>query len=835
MYNETFCVRDSAHRYAVVNLFDRDELTKDDCIGRCAVDLSLIGAVPKTCYVPVARDTTLHPLDPFDLPSTGDAFGARTAFVGLTLLRSKSPPAGSEAAEATANGSVTVVTPEEDSQSVGGARQHSSRSMTGMNGVVLSDEPPAVALSAPGESTGEGEEVPGAVTSDDGCSTPRASSQASTRPTTPLTSPMKRNIHKVTRLRNSQRSSVKVFDREHSAADVPKLRAVAENVFRACNVDDDGKLNLREFTSCVKALGYEMDADTTRVLFDTLCAAPGATTNAPVDGLSLEAFAKYVCTKPLRAVVSAADCMLVRRVFESFDVDKSNALSDEEMKNCIVKVLGLPEHHSRVRRVLQNAAEMRKEQEHGAEGVDFITFFDILIASNVLSESRMMAVTDLFKLIDADNSGALVHAEVSVMLSAAGITDEAMVTLLREFGFASEAMDLDQIHSRTDPTASKMKEVGLERFLDVVVRADDREIPGTENFSLAQLLRLKRAFTNIDRDGSGAVSIEELSKMAHTLKLDVTSDDLEELMEEADVDGDGEIQFSEYLDAVSRGVLAGTDAAELFNVKAMSEVSTYLLSHDEQDEVEELAQQNQTVDFLERRVVPMITRMWTARRGGYLGMYDIAYKEHSRSHFGDDHVVDFHSGVVPGDGGKGGKGNRVAPGKPGKLMRLKSKAQVNAQSTTASMRPISDEKVLAVWKTRNLCIANCMLVALISSVSSAIIDIVANDYFPIDQGQGTNYRNHSWWRYYALTTIPACTFASIEVGTIYYLALYCALTFSHIVGLVLYPVNEERKYMIRSIIHNCFEMPYPNNNIEGINPLRGYSRFRILLTLFLYR
>jgi hypothetical protein len=33
-------------------------------------------------------------------------------------------------------------------------------------------------------------------------------------------------------------------------------------------------------------------------------------------------------------------------------------------------------------------------------------------------------------------------------------------------------------------------------------------------------------------------------------------------------------------------------------------------------------------------------------------------------------------------------------------------------------------------------------------------------------------------------------------------------------SMVLYPVNEERKFMIRSVIHNCFEMPYPNTNVE---------------------
>jgi hypothetical protein len=37
---------------------------------------------------------------------------------------------------------------------------------------------------------------------------------------------------------------------------------------------------------------------------------------------------------------------------------------------------------------------------------------------------------------------------------------------------------------------------------------------------------------------------------------------------------------------------------------------------------------------------------------------------------------------------------------------------------------------------------------------------------------------------YVLGTVPACVLACVEVCIIYYLVLFCALTFAHIVGLV---------------------------------------------------
>ena len=132
----------------------------------------------------------------------------------------------------------------------------------------------------------------------------------------------------------------------------------------------------------------------------------------------MEAFTKYVSSKPLRSVVSAGDCLLVRKVFDSFDADGSNAMSlDSEMENCVVKILGLPLESPRVRRVLNLA---RKTAGPGADSIDFIGFFDVLVDGNVLSESRVMAITNLFRLMDFDRSGTLIMPEVKSALYAAG-------------------------------------------------------------------------------------------------------------------------------------------------------------------------------------------------------------------------------------------------------------------------------------------------------------------------------------------------------------------------------------------------------------------------------
>lgn len=103
----------------------------------------------------------------------------------------------------------------------------------------------------------------------------------------------------------------------------------------------------------------------------------------------------------------------------------SNTMNRAEMENCVMKILGLPRESHRVCRVLGIAREMATVDGGGSGGddVDFISFFDILVEGNVLAESRVMAVTNLFRLMDFDRSGSLVMSEVkSILYAAVGLS-----------------------------------------------------------------------------------------------------------------------------------------------------------------------------------------------------------------------------------------------------------------------------------------------------------------------------------------------------------------------------------------------------------------------------
>jgi|GEM_PF-2234637 len=59
-------------------------------------------------------------------------------------------------------------------------------------------------------------------------------------------------------------------------------------------------------------------------------------------------------------------------------------------------------------------------------------------------------------------------------------------------------------------------------------------------------IKLKQTFDIFDRDGSGSIETEELSKVLEALGQKVTESQLEEIVNALDSNGDGQINFEEF-------------------------------------------------------------------------------------------------------------------------------------------------------------------------------------------------------------------------------------------------------------------------------------------------
>ncbi|XP_002964279.2 calmodulin-2/4 [Selaginella moellendorffii] len=60
-------------------------------------------------------------------------------------------------------------------------------------------------------------------------------------------------------------------------------------------------------------------------------------------------------------------------------------------------------------------------------------------------------------------------------------------------------------------------------------------------------VRLREAFANFDKDKNGFISASELSNVLKTMGQDLTDKDLDRMIELADIDGDGQVNYEEFV------------------------------------------------------------------------------------------------------------------------------------------------------------------------------------------------------------------------------------------------------------------------------------------------
>ena len=69
---------------------------------------------------------------------------------------------------------------------------------------------------------------------------------------------------------------------------------------------------------------------------------------------------------------------------------------------------------------------------------------------------------------------------------------------------------------------------------------------------MLQEKEILKSFKMYDSDGSGSISREEIQKIVKLAGEDMNESEIEEMIRESDVDGDGEIDFKEFVDMILR-------------------------------------------------------------------------------------------------------------------------------------------------------------------------------------------------------------------------------------------------------------------------------------------
>lgn len=139
-----------------------------------------------------------------------------------------------------------------------------------------------------------------------------------------------------------------------------------------------------------------------------------------------------------------------------------------------------------------------------------------------LSEEEITEFRAAFELYDKDRDGAISTKELGAMMRNLGQnpSEEELKQMIRE-------VDLDGNGT-----------IDFKEFLGLMVR----KMKGTDTEE-----ELLEAFKVFDRDGNGYITSHELRHIMTNLGEGLTPEEVEEMVKEADLDNDGQIDYDEFV------------------------------------------------------------------------------------------------------------------------------------------------------------------------------------------------------------------------------------------------------------------------------------------------
>ena len=139
-----------------------------------------------------------------------------------------------------------------------------------------------------------------------------------------------------------------------------------------------------------------------------------------------------------------------------------------------------------------------------------------------ITEEQKQEIREAFDLFDSESSGAIDAKELKVAM--------------RALGFEPKKEEIRKILSEVDKSGEGI--IRFDDFLDIMTQKMLERDPVEE---------MKKAFHLICEEGQDKITLKSLQKVAKELGENRTIEELQEMIEEADRDGDGEIGEEDFL------------------------------------------------------------------------------------------------------------------------------------------------------------------------------------------------------------------------------------------------------------------------------------------------
>ncbi len=150
-----------------------------------------------------------------------------------------------------------------------------------------------------------------------------------------------------------------------------------------------------------------------------------------------------------------------------------------------------------------------------------------------LTEEQKQEIKEAFDLFDTDGSGRIDAKELKVAM--------------RALGFEPKKEEIKKMIADVDKDGTGVIE--YQDFLDLmtvkmVTLSETILTPQAERDPLEEI---RKAFKLFDDDETGKISLKNLRRVAKELGETMTDEELQEMIDEADRDGDGEISEEEFI------------------------------------------------------------------------------------------------------------------------------------------------------------------------------------------------------------------------------------------------------------------------------------------------
>merc|ERR1711885_1240 len=144
-----------------------------------------------------------------------------------------------------------------------------------------------------------------------------------------------------------------------------------------------------------------------------------------------------------------------------------------------------------------------------------------------LTEEQRQEIREAFDPFDTDGSGTIDAKELKVAM--------------RALGFEPKKEEIKKMISDIDKDGTGT--IDFNEFLQMMTSKMSEKDSKEETL---------KAFRLFDDDSTGKISFKNLKRVAKELGENLTDEELQEMIEEADRDGDGEVNESEFLRVIKK-------------------------------------------------------------------------------------------------------------------------------------------------------------------------------------------------------------------------------------------------------------------------------------------